>query len=207
MTVLLAGLGVVLAGGVLAWVLRRHLRLAATTGAVTAIAGSVAALSSSAGVLISGVPLKLAAEWRIPMASFAMEVDALSAFFLCIIFGLSILAALYGWEYLRASDSEDSHGKCSWLWFNILIVSMALVIMARNAIFFIVAWEIMSMSSFLLVAFESNKEQVRHAAWTYLVATHLGTALLLVMFVLIGTHVGSFDFAAWSTLSGASHVF
>lgn len=207
MNVLLIGLGVIIAGGAAAWVLRRSGRLSALVGAAGAIAGSVAALSATAGILVSGVPAGLSKTWPLPMASFAVEVDILSAFFLCAIFGLSILSALYGWEYLRSSGAEHSHGKCSWLWFNLLVVSMALVVMARNAVFFLLAWEVMSLSSFFLVAFESDREQARNAAWTYLVATHLGSALLLVMFVLIGTRTGSLDFAAWGALKDAGPHF
>ncbi|MEI6810071.1 MAG: proton-conducting transporter membrane subunit, partial [bacterium] len=208
MTVLLLGLGIIMGGGGAAWVLRRHVKLSALTGAGSAIAGSVIAMSASAGILVSGATSRLeTTAWPLPMASFAMEVDALSAFFLCAILGLSILAALYGWGYQRSSGTEPSNGKCFWLWFNLLVVSMILVVISRNAIFFLLAWEIMSLSSFFLVAFESDREQVRQAAWTYLVATHLGSALLLVMFLMIGTQTGSLDFAAWGELKNAGQGF
>lgn len=209
MNVLLIGLGIIVTGGLAAWILRRASATAAMVGATTAIIGSFVALAAAAGILCSGAPDTLQAiAWPLPMASFAMEVDSLSAFFLCVILGLSILSALYGWGYLRPHGDEPSaSSKCPWLWFNLLVAAMALVVVARNAVLFLLAWEVMSLSSFFLVAFESDREQVRHAAWTYLVATHLGSALLLVMFVLIGTHTGSFDFGAWGNLRNAGPAF
>ena len=71
---------------------------------------------------------------------------------------------------------------------------MVLVVIARNAVLFLVAWELMALTSFFLVTFEDEKESVRKAGWTYLVASHLGTAFLLAMFVLLGREAGSFDF-------------
>lgn len=207
MTSFLAGLGLITAGGVMAWVLRRRERLSGAIGAATVIAGSVPALAAALNVLLTGTPIDRIAPWPIPMASFAVEVDTISAFFLCAIFGLSILSALYGWAYLKPNGGGHAGRGGSWLWFNLLVVSMALVVTARNAVIFLLAWEAMSLASFFLVAFESDWEQVRHAAWIYLVATHLGSALLLAMFTLIGTHTGTLDFAAWDALRNAGAVF
>ena len=57
---------------------------------------------------------------------------------------------------------------------------MLLVVVARNGVLFLMSWELMSLASFFLVTFEDEKESVRRAGWTYLVAMHLGTAFLLV---------------------------
>ena len=42
--------------------------------------------------------------------------------------------------------------------------------------------------------FDDRREAVRHAAWIYLAATHLGTAFLLVLFVLLGDARRKFRF-------------
>jgi formate hydrogenlyase subunit 3/multisubunit Na+/H+ antiporter MnhD subunit len=83
-----------------------------------------------------------------------------------------------------------------WFFFNLLIGCMALVVVAANSILFLILWEIMSLSSFFLVTFENEKESVRRAGWIYLVATHIGTAFLLVLFLMLGRKAGgaTFDF-------------
>ncbi len=53
----------------------------------------------------------------------------------------------------------------------------------------------MSLASFFLVMFDHEKDEVMRAGWTYLAATHLGTAFLLVMFLVLGAG-GSLDFSA-----------
>ena len=56
--------------------------------------------------------------------------------------------------------------------------------LARNAVLFLFAWELMAVASFFLVTFEHERESVREAGWIYFVATHLGTAFLLMFFLL-----------------------
>ena len=75
---------------------------------------------------------------------------------------------------------------------------MTLVLLARNAVLFLSAWELMAVSSFFLVTFEHERESVRSAGWIYLVATHLGTGFLLVFFILMGRETGSMDFTVWA---------
>jgi len=118
-------------------------------------------------------------------ASFSIGFDPLSGFFLLPIYGLSAVCAVFGFGSLRHGSRERSLGS-SWLFFCVLAASMALVVLARNAVLFLVAWEIMSLSSWLLVAHEHEREEVRQAGITYLVATQIGTAFLLVMFLILG---------------------
>ncbi len=75
---------------------------------------------------------------------------------------------------------------------------MTLVLVARNAVLFLSAWELMAVSSFFLVTFEHERESVRSAGWIYLVATHLGTGFLLAFFILMGRETGSMNFDVWA---------
>ena len=105
------------------------------------------------------------------------------------ILGLCALAAIYGGQYLDAYRGHKSLGP-PWFFFNVLVASMVLVVVARNGVLFLVAWEVMSLASYFLVTFEDEDEAVREAGRTYLVATHLGTAFLLAFFVLLGAAGG-----------------
>ena len=66
-----------------------------------------------------------------------------------------------------------------WFFYGLLVLGMMLVLLARNAVLFLVAWELMAVASFFLVTFEHERQSVREAGWIYFVATHLGTAFLL----------------------------
>ena len=87
----------------------------------------------------------------ITLGSFSVGLDGLSAFFLLPILGIGALSAIYGTEYLRPYQERKSLGS-SWFLFNILVASMMMVVVARNVLLFLVAWEAMSLSSFFLVA-------------------------------------------------------
>jgi hydrogenase-4 component B len=181
-------------------------RWATLVGAGGAILGSILGLISVVPVLLGATPLFLHLPWEVPYGSFAVALDALSAFFLLPIFILSGVAALYGSEYLQIYWERKSLGS-SWFFFNLLVASMTLVVIARNGVLFLVAWEVMALASFFLVTFEDEHEQVREAGWVYLVATHLGTAFLLVLFVLLGHEHGSLDFDQFTASTGADAVF
>jgi len=128
-----------------------------------------------------------------PGGTIHFQIDAVSAFFLLPVFGLSIVTALYGRSYLSTGDGGRDSAR-SWFHLNLLTASMALVVGAHDGLLFLLAWEIMALSPFFLVIFDDRKAASRHAAWTYLAATHLGTAFLLVMFVLLGTLAGDLQF-------------
>ena len=129
----------------------------------------------------------------------SLQIDALSAFFLLPVFGLSIVTAVYGGSYMR-DRGEPRRAAASWLFLNLLTVGMATVVAAHDGLLFLVAWEIMALSPFFLVIFDDQRAVVRHAAWTYLTATHIGTAFLLVLFVLLGERSGGSDFASYSAV-------
>jgi formate hydrogenlyase subunit 3/multisubunit Na+/H+ antiporter MnhD subunit len=71
---------------------------------------------------------------------------------------------------------------------------MALVVLSANAVLFLVAWEAMTIAGFFLVTHDDSDPAVRYAGWVFLVATHIGTAFLLVMFALLGRGAETLDF-------------
>jgi hydrogenase-4 component B len=193
MFLILLAVSILVLSGLLALLLGRQARRATVIGVGGAVLGCLIGLVPTASVLLTGQVETFRWAWQVPFGSFFVQMDALSAFFLLPILGLSVVAALYGGQYLMAYRSRKNLG-ASWFFFNLLVASMVMVALARNGVLFLLAWEIMSLASFFLVTFEDEKESVREAGWTYLVATHLGTAFLLVLFLVLGRQAGSLDF-------------
>ncbi|MCX7046060.1 MAG: proton-conducting transporter membrane subunit [Candidatus Sumerlaeota bacterium] len=92
------------------------------------------------------------------------------------------------------SEFPDRRMGAHWFFFNLLIAGMAMVAVARNAVLFLIAWEIMSVASFFLVTYDDEDADTRQAGWIYLIAAHLGVVFLMAMFVLLGRTAGSLDF-------------
>jgi formate hydrogenlyase subunit 3/multisubunit Na+/H+ antiporter MnhD subunit len=198
MTGLLVALAILAGSGLLAVAARRTPRLGTALGACGAILGSAVGLVPALEVVTGSPAVSLSLPWAVPYGSFSVELDALSAWFVVPVLVLTALAALYGAEYLRPHQGQKSLGP-TWLFYNLLTASMVLVLVAQSAVLFLVAWEVMALTSFFLVTFEDEKPAVRTAGWTYLVATHLGTAFLLVLFILLGKQTGGrLDFADWA---------
>jgi len=189
---LLISLGVLVSGGTVAAFLGKRPG-ANRLGSGAALVGTLPAFAAGAVALAGGPVEEFRAAWSVPMGSFSIAVDPLSGFFLLAIAGICGLAAIYGFSYLKRYDGHKNLG-ASWFFYNLLAASMMLVVVARNGVLFLVAWELMSLASFFLVMFEHERAEVREAGWTYLAATHLGTAFLLALFVLLGRHSQTLDF-------------
>jgi hydrogenase-4 component B len=185
-----------LSGGVLAAGFSFWPRVGHAAGQTGAVLGSAVGLVAAIRVLINGRVGNVLGIWHMPGGSLHFQIDALSAFFLVPVFGLSILTAVYGRSYLAGRDGGRGAAG-TWFHLNLLTAGMALVIAAHDGLLFLLSWEIMALSPFFLVIFDDRKAAVRHAAWTYLAATHIGTAFLLVLFVLVGGLAGSSDFGAY----------
>lgn len=201
MTFFLGCLSIMIAGGVLSCFAGRNAKLAGIIGSSGIMAGTLGALPAAVRAAFGGMPDGLTSTWTLPLGSFSIGMDSLSGFFLCAILVLAMLCAFYGAAYGMPAGRNPGDA-CSWLWLSLLVLGMVLVVVARNAILFLLAWEIMSFSSFFLVAFENRRENARRAAWIYLLATHLGSAFLLVMFVLMGAAAGSYEYSDFSAVCG-----
>jgi hydrogenase-4 component B len=162
-------------------------------GAGGAVAGSGFGLWSALHVIITGSRQTWNSSWSMPLGSFSLAIDALSALFLIPLFILAMLGALYGVEYMNDAGSVKKKG-LHWLFYDLLVASMAMVLVASNGLLFLMAWEIMSLASFFLVLDKYEEKESQEAAWIYLIATHIGAAFLLVFFLLAGSQTGSLDF-------------
>ncbi len=202
MFLVLSSVAIQLLCGMSALLLRRSNHAASAIGVAGPVAGCIIGLIPTIEAL-SGTPVApLRAPWNMPLGTIALGLDGLSAFFLLPILGLGALSAVYGAGYLQPYSKSRSLAS-SWFLLNVLNASMIMVVLARSVLLFLLAWEVMSLSSFFLVAFENDKGEVRQASWTYLIATHLGTAFLLAMFLLLARDAGTLDFSQLGGLTPA----
>jgi hydrogenase-4 component B len=161
---------------------------------VTTLVAALGALLGLGGVCRfwmtqEGQPLVL--PWSIPGAEFRVAVDGLSAIFLVPIFLISLLGSVYGMSYWVQSE-HSRNGRKLRLFYGTLTAGMALLVVARNSILFLLGWEVMAYSAFFLVTTEDEVEEVRATGWIYLVATHVATLCLFALFALLRVAKGSF---------------
>ena len=128
--------------------------------------------------------------------TFSFYVDGLSAFFVLMISLLSLVVSIYSFGYVKQYEGEYSIGLMGFL-YNMFILSMALVVTARNAVLFLILWEAMSLLSYALVVYENRNKDAVKSGFIYIVMTHAGTAFIMLSFLLLANFTGSFDFGSF----------
>jgi len=190
----LGALGLLVTGACLSALLPSN-RQTSWISAATAVAASIIGTTRAAVALHQRTDLHIQIPWHFPFADgICFLIDPLAAFFLLCIFLLVGLTAVYGVVNTRndATSVKRFHG----FNFNLLAASMVLVVTAHHAWAFLVAWEIMGLTSFFLILTDHQQKTTREAAWIYLVATQIGATFLFVMFALMGHQAGGFSFNA-----------
>lgn len=121
--------------------------------------------------------------WGLPFGAMSIRLDLLSRIFLLPIFGLGAVCALSGVVALRHERASEHNLATHWFFYLLLLLGMATVVCAGDAVFFLLAWEVMSLAPFFLIDFNDRESKVRDAAWIYLAAAHLGAVFLIAFFV------------------------
>jgi len=162
----------------LACVLSGSRRLAEYTTVASSVAVSVVALLIAAEAIDGTVIVAFGGSLRI---------DALSAYLVAIISLLSLAAAAYSVEYMRA---DLSHGALDerklrqyYTLFNIFVATMLMVPLANNLALLWIAIEATTLVSALLVGLYRKKESIE-AAWKYIMLCTVG-----ITFALLGTFI------------------
>jgi len=131
----------------------------------------------------------------LPILSLSLKIDQLSTFFIFIISLITLFSSIYALDYVKHYFKKYNIGALGFF-FHLFIVGMFLVVTASNGIFFLIAWEIMSVASYFLVIYDRNELKNVQAGFTYLVMTHVGTVFIIIAFLIMYRFTGSFDFGA-----------
>jgi hydrogenase-4 component B len=165
-----------------------------------ALAGSLLDLAASALALFSASPTVIGLPFGNPAFTWAVCLDPLSAFFSLTLGALASAVSLYSFGYLRQMEGRRNLGAFGFF-YNLLLLSVALVFTASNAFFFLVVWEVMALAAYCLVSFEHEKKRARDAGVLFLVMSHAGTGLLLIAFLVLASVSGSLDFSSFHLLA------
>jgi formate hydrogenlyase subunit 3/multisubunit Na+/H+ antiporter MnhD subunit len=119
--------------------------------------------------------------------------DPLSAFFILVINLTLLIGSLYARGYFRAYLCLKTPVEMGWTYINLLIlhISLLLVTLFRDGMSFLVAWELMSITSFFLILFESEKMESREAGIKFLIQMHIALVFILAGFLTSAVHTGS----------------
>ncbi len=160
------------------------------------LGGAVAAvLSLAAGTLaVFGDVTSIDTVVLFPFAHFELLLNQLAGLFVMLISVLALAGSIYGLSYF--DEYPGKKGRAGFF-LNTFIASMMLVITADNVFWFLVAFELMSLTSYFLVVIEENDASI-HGGWLYFVIAHVGFVLIMASFLIMSNFcLGEFSFSAF----------
>jgi hydrogenase-4 component B len=150
-------------------------------GAGTALAGAAGLAAGLAA--LSGRAFTIALPGLLPLSGLEFAADRLSGFFIAVVGAVAVPAGVYAVGYLRHSGM--SRAACAFL--PLFVASMLLVPAAASAVTLLMCWELMALTSLLLVLSEHRRRpEVAEAGRWYAVMTHLGFVCILAALMLAG---------------------
>lgn len=127
---------------------------------------------------------------------FKLELDKLNSFFIVILGLVGTITSIYAYSYGLSYKNDKL--KILTAEYNLFLLTMCLVLVAYNALAFLVVWEFMAIASFLLVNHEQYNRVTWQAAYQYILMTNLGTAFIVGAFFLLSVNnFTSLDFSVF----------
>lgn len=173
-------------------------RLAIKLSGITSLVGGVIGIISGITQLHAGVTLVARFATPFEFADLTLRMDSLSAFMVLVISLLVVVCSLYSLTYMR--EYEGKGAAAMGFFMNLFIASMVALLVMDNTFWFIVLFEMMSLSSWFLVIARQDKTSI-NAGMLYFFIAHAGSVLIMIAFLLMGRESGSLDFASFRTLS------
>jgi formate hydrogenlyase subunit 3/multisubunit Na+/H+ antiporter MnhD subunit len=85
------------------------------------------------------------------------------------------------------------------VFYSLFLAGMFMVVLADDALFFLISWEVMAAASYFLVMFEDERAENRKAAFIYLLIAHVGAIAILLSFgVMAGIAAGFGSFSGYT---------
>ena len=125
-----------------------------------------------------------------------VRVDALSGWFILLMNFTMFTGILYGLRYMKHYENQPVNLSLHFAAYVVIHFAMIGIYCVQNSLAFLCVWELMAISSFLLVIFEHWKMETLKAGVNYLVQSHIGIVFLMIGFIWVASHTGSYDFNA-----------
>jgi formate hydrogenlyase subunit 3/multisubunit Na+/H+ antiporter MnhD subunit len=205
MIYLLLGILIIFAGSLVSAFLPERINTSAA--ALFTSAGAALSAFPAVKILFKGNSLPALLPLGYPFGNVRLEIDPLSALFIVIIAAGSIAASIYAIGYLKPYRGKKAPLGSHLFFLGTLCASMLLLVTVRHALFFLIVWEAMSLSSCFCVIFEHDDADTVRAGIFYAVAMHIGVAFLSAAFILLSNKTGSYDFRSFTSVLSAHNRF
>ena len=125
-----------------------------------------------------------------PDISIGFTLDGLSGIMLVLVTGLSFIIQLFSTSYMEKDDNHSNY----FVYFNFFVFSMLLLVMSSNFLVMFFGWELVGLSSYLLISFWSKKPEAAKAGNKAFVINRVGDFGFLIGLMIILDTFNTFDF-------------
>jgi hydrogenase-4 component B len=132
-----------------------------------------------------------------------VRFDYLSAWFILVISFTFLTGAWYGAQYMRKYIDQEDNLRLHFTAFILLYTALIDICLVQNSIVFLVVWEIMALSCFIVIIFEHEKRATLKAGINFLIQSHVAILFLTLVFMWVKVETDSFDFNAISAFTSS----
>jgi NADH-quinone oxidoreductase subunit L len=122
---------------------------------------------------------------------FGLELDALSLMMMLIVTGVGGAIHIYSFGYMRGDPGWSRYFAC----LSLFTFSMLGVVLANNFILMFIFWELVGVSSYLLIGFWFERPSAADAAKKAFITNRLGDFGFLLGILIVWTALGSLNFS------------
>lgn len=127
-------------------------------------------------------------------ANFTLLINPLSGLLLVAINILALVAWIYGLAYFN--EYKGMGLGAIGFFMNLFVASMNMVLTVDNAFWFLVFFELMSLTSYFLVIVEQKPQSIK-GGFLYFIMAHVGFFMIMLSYLIMAANTGSFEFASF----------
>ncbi|MEP7368071.1 MAG: proton-conducting transporter membrane subunit [Dermatophilaceae bacterium] len=162
---------------------------AVLSGGLTALLGGLGvALGLSA---VFGESRRLRIGWLLPLVGVSLDLDPLGGVFIAATGAVAVAVGIYAVGYAK----QEHWARFPMVTLPLFVAALLLVPAAGSATTFLMAWELMAVTSLALVLTEHRRDAVRSAGVFYAIMTQLGFVAILTALMIL-TSAGGDSFRA-----------
>ncbi|MEI6286401.1 MAG: proton-conducting transporter membrane subunit [Bacillota bacterium] len=166
----------------------RALLFSALLGAFGSLVVGIAAVT-----VLFGAELALRVNMTAVYGGLSLNIDPLAAFFLLLTSVVGVVVSVYGTKFIKQNENPRRLAALG----NLFLLLLFLIFSVDNSLEFLFVWEMMALSTFLLINHNYGDGKVNRAAWLYFVAAQIGAVFIIVAFALLYSCYQSFDFSVY----------
>ena len=133
------------------------------------------------------------------VVNLGIRLDGLTAIMLLVVTSVSLLVQVYSQGYMKGDGGYSRY----YAYMSLFTASMLGLILVDSILMLFVFWELVGLSSYLLIGFWFHKPAAARAAMKAFIVTRLGDVGLLLAIILIYVKAGTFDIAEIQELAVA----